>query len=63
MVTKDVAEYSVVAGNPARLIKHRFSPEVIAKLKEEQWWLKSVEELREELHEFARPYDGVQAWR
>jgi virginiamycin A acetyltransferase len=63
VVTKDVAEYAVVAGNPARLIKHRFSPEKIARLKEERWWLKSLEELKENLDEFARPYEGAEAWR
>ena len=29
---KDVPAYSVVAGNPAKILKYRFSPEVIAKL-------------------------------
>jgi acetyltransferase-like isoleucine patch superfamily enzyme/glycosyltransferase involved in cell wall biosynthesis len=32
VVTKDVAPYSMVGGNPAKLIKHRFAPEVIKKL-------------------------------
>ncbi len=32
VVTKDVEPYSVVGGNPARLVKHRFAPELIEKL-------------------------------
>lgn len=32
MVTRDVAPYSIVGGNPARLIKYRFDKEVITKL-------------------------------
>lgn len=32
IVTHDVEPYSIVAGNPARLIKYRFSEEIIAKL-------------------------------
>ena len=31
-VIKDVEPYSMVRGNPAKHIKYRFSPEVIAKL-------------------------------
>lgn len=32
VVTKDVAPYSIVGGNPAKFIKHRFDPAVIEKL-------------------------------
>ena len=32
VVTKDVEPYSIVGGNPARLVKHRFAPELIEKL-------------------------------
>lgn len=38
LVTKDVAPYSVVGGNPAKHIKFRFSESQIAKLNEMQWW-------------------------
>lgn len=34
VITKDVPEYSVVAGNPARVIRKRFSDEIIEKLKD-----------------------------
>ena len=33
VVTKDVEPYSIVAGNPAKIIKYRFAPEIIDKLK------------------------------
>lgn len=32
IVTKDVPPYAIVGGNPAKLIKYRFSPAVIAKM-------------------------------
>lgn len=38
VVTKDVPPYSVVGGNPARLIRQRFSDDVIERLLILQWW-------------------------
>jgi len=38
VVTKDVPPYAVVAGVPARIIKYRFSIEVIIRLKQLSWW-------------------------
>jgi virginiamycin A acetyltransferase len=45
VVTKDVAAYTVVGGNPAKLIRQRFSDEVIAKLLEVQWWNWSIDKI------------------
>lgn len=47
MVTKDVPPYAVVAGNPARIIKYRYSEDIIAKLMDSKWWdwdLKTIKE-------------------
>lgn len=33
VVTKDIPPYAIAGGNPARVIKYRFEPEVIEKLK------------------------------
>lgn len=38
LVTKDVAPYSIVGGNPAQLIKKRFDEYEIEKLLEMKWW-------------------------
>ena len=38
VVTKDVPPYGIVVGNPARLVKYRFSEEVIERLLKLSWW-------------------------
>jgi acetyltransferase-like isoleucine patch superfamily enzyme len=38
IVTKDVPDFAVVAGNPARLIKWRFSPEMQEVIRNSKWW-------------------------
>lgn len=45
VVTKNVPPYAIVAGNPAKIIKFRFSPEVIAYIESTKWWLLSKAEL------------------
>ena len=37
-VVKDVPPYSIVGGNPAQVIKYRFTEEQIEKLLQIQWW-------------------------
>ncbi|WP_394555782.1 acetyltransferase (plasmid) [Priestia aryabhattai] len=38
VVTKDVPPYGIVAGNPSKLVKLRFSSEIINKLEKIAWW-------------------------
>lgn len=38
VVTKSVAAYAIAVGNPARVIRYRFSDEIIALLGEVRWW-------------------------
>jgi acetyltransferase-like isoleucine patch superfamily enzyme len=47
VVTCDVEPYSIVAGNPAKLIKKRFSSEEIEYLLEIRWWDWPVEKIQE----------------
>lgn len=47
VVTKDVPPYAVVAGSPARIIKYRFSEEIIGLLLEIEWWNWPLETIKE----------------
>lgn len=45
-VAGDVEPYTIVAGNPARLVRRRFDEELTALLLELRWWDKSVSEIK-----------------
>ena len=38
VVTRDVPPYAVVAGNPARVVRHRFDADTVADLLDTAWW-------------------------
>jgi phosphonate metabolism protein (transferase hexapeptide repeat family) len=52
IVTKDVADYTIVGGTPARPLKRRFSPEIGERLVALSWWDWSHDELRAALPDF-----------
>jgi phosphonate metabolism protein (transferase hexapeptide repeat family) len=52
IVTKDVAPYTEVGGNPARVIRRRFSAEVAERLIALAWWDWDHERLRQALPDF-----------
>ena len=47
VVTKDVAPYAIVGGNPAKEIRKRFSEDEIKALLEIQWWDWPIEKITE----------------
>ncbi|MGL5904915.1 MAG: DapH/DapD/GlmU-related protein [Cetobacterium sp.] len=47
VVTKNTDKYSVVAGNPAKILKYRFSTEKIQDLEKIKWWEKEYKWLEE----------------
>lgn len=46
VVTKDVAPYAIVAGNPAKVIKFRFPEDIRLELERTTWWALSDSEIR-----------------
>jgi phosphonate metabolism protein (transferase hexapeptide repeat family) len=51
-VTKDVAPYMIVAGNPAKVIRSRFPEQLIPRLMAMRWWDWSHEQLHAALPDF-----------
>lgn len=52
VLTKDVGPYEIWAGNPAKMIKKRFSESIIEKLVNLKWWDYSEENLEKLSNEF-----------
>jgi acetyltransferase-like isoleucine patch superfamily enzyme len=65
VVSRDVAPFDVVAGNPARVVRSRFSPLVVEALERIRWWEWPTEQVLEALplllspdvDSFIRKYD------
>ena len=57
VVTRNVPPYGVVTGFPARLVRFRFSGEVIEELLASRWWEQDIEEIVPCIDEFAGPYE------
>ena len=47
VVVHDVEPYSIVAGNPAKIIRYRFDNDAILQLEKSKWWELSPDELSE----------------
>ena len=50
VVTKDIPPYAIVGGIPAKVIKYRFSPEVIHQLIESKWRDRNIEKIQKNYH-------------
>lgn len=54
IVTKDVPVYTIVAGNPARPVRQRFSDDIARRLSRLAWWHWDHENLRSALTDFRK---------
>ncbi len=52
IVAKEVPPYAIVVGNPAKIIKMRFSDEIINKLLRIKWWNWSIDKVRKNINYF-----------
>lgn len=59
VIAKDVEPYAVVVGNPAKTIKHRFTPDQIESLQKIEWWHWSDQKICEHEHLF---YDDISSF-
>ncbi|WP_245458437.1 CatB-related O-acetyltransferase [Mesorhizobium sp. M8A.F.Ca.ET.057.01.1.1] len=55
VVTKDVEPYAIVAGNPARFVRYRFSEDTIAAMQKIRWWDWPIERIKQENAAFDLP--------
>lgn len=58
VVTKDVPPYAIVGGNPAKIIKYRFTPEQIEALLKIAWWDWPLKKLQSCRRSFLKPVDA-----
>ncbi len=49
MVASDIPPYAVAVGNPAKVIKYRFSQDIIDKLRIIKWWNWSIDKIQDAL--------------
>ncbi|RWD71652.1 CatB-related O-acetyltransferase [Mesorhizobium sp.] len=52
VVTKDVAPYAIVAGNPAKRIRQRFTPDIVDGLLAIKWWDWNDDEIKAAMPDF-----------
>lgn len=61
VVTKDVPDFAVVVGNPAKILRYRFSEETQLKIKASKWWDKDITELQKDIEEFTYPLENYES--
>jgi virginiamycin A acetyltransferase len=54
VVTKDVPDFAVVAGNPAKIIRFRFSDKIIERVKSSRWWDEDIETVIKKREEYKK---------
>ena len=55
IVTKDVPEYAIVVGVPAKIKSYRFNENIINDLVKSEWWNKELDLITDQLHNIKKP--------
>lgn len=55
VVVSDVPPFAIVGGNPAKIIKYRFSNDIINKLLKIKWWDWEIEKIQLNFRYFHDP--------
>jgi acetyltransferase-like isoleucine patch superfamily enzyme len=53
VIVKDVPPFAIVGGNPAKIIRYRFSQDTINEITKSAWWKKDIDEIKKNEQEFA----------
>lgn len=62
VVTKDVPPYSIVGGNPAKVLRMRFSADVVDRLLASEWWELPDDQLGSWAASFNEPEKFLSEW-
>jgi len=60
IVTKDIPDFAIAAGVPAKVIKYRFDNDIIEKLLKIQWWEMNEADLRNKIQLFQIEHFSIQ---
>lgn len=60
VVTKNVPDYAIVGGVPARIIGYRFDPNTIEAIKKTKWWDWDIKRLRLNIENFSEPCSFIE---
>jgi virginiamycin A acetyltransferase len=63
VVTRDVPDFAVVAGNPAKILRYRFPAEVQDLIRNSKWWEQPIEECVKAMTFMTQPLAGEALYR
>ena len=55
VVTRDVPDFAIVGGNPAKILRSRFDEQTRELIRSSRWWERSLQELRPFMSELVKP--------